>query len=166
MESWKLEAQIISRMLRRVGLTSHVDILNHPQFMRRIYVPLLEGSPEEQTWDVAVLVMGDWYGNSGASFLTWGFAEQSEMRWIKHNLGYEQMWKDMVTTVSAREQRQKIRQTAQYLHENAFCLFIYSPMSLYAVNKEVNFVPHRSTCLLLKESSVTENHWSVRGKNN
>jgi hypothetical protein len=37
---------------------------------------------------------------------------------------------------------------------------------LYAVNKEVNFVPQKFGFLRLKETSVTDRHWSISGKNN
>jgi hypothetical protein len=51
------------------------------------------------------------------------------------------------------------------LGSGACDLFIYSPLSLYAVNKEVDFVPQKSVFLRLKETSVTDKHWSIRGKN-
>jgi hypothetical protein len=54
----------------------------------------------------------------------------------------------------------------KYLYDQVYALFIYSPVTLYAVNKEVNFVPYKGTLLDLKETSVTENHWSIRGKIN
>jgi len=37
-------------------------------------------------------------------------------------------------------------------------------LTLYAVNKEVNFIPQKFGVLRLKETSVTDNHWSVREK--
>jgi len=52
----------------------------------------------------------------------------------------------------------------QYIYDRAYHLFIYSPLTLYAVNKEVNYVPYKETHLPLKETSVTDNHWSVRGE--
>jgi hypothetical protein len=54
----------------------------------------------------------------------------------------------------------------QYVYDQAYRIFIYSPMSLYAVNKGVDFVPQKFIFLRLKETSVTDNHWSIRGKNN
>jgi hypothetical protein len=36
------------------------------------------------------------------------------------------------------------------------------PIKLSAVNKAVDFVPYVSTALNLAETSVTEQHWSVR----
>jgi hypothetical protein len=35
---------------------------------------------------------------------------------------------------------------------------------LYAVNKEVDFVPQKFGYLRLKETAVTDNHWSVRAE--
>ena len=52
----------------------------------------------------------------------------------------------------------------QYIYDRAYHLFIYSPLTLYAVNKEVNYVPYKETHLPLKETSVTDKHWSVRGE--
>ena len=50
----------------------------------------------------------------------------------------------------------------KYLWDNTYFLVIYFPISLYAVNKEVKFVPQKSTWIRLKETSVTDNHWSLR----
>ena len=41
-------------------------------------------------------------------------------------------------------------------------LFIYSPLTLYAVNKEVDFVLQKDTFLRPMDTSVTDDHWSVR----
>jgi len=41
-------------------------------------------------------------------------------------------------------------------------LFLYNPIKLFAVNKAVEFVPYVGTTLNLTETSVTEQHWSVR----
>ena len=72
----------------------------------------------------------------------------------------------MAKTVDANAQEEKIRQMVKHWHENVYRLFVYTPLELYAVNKEVNFVPYKYEWLQLKETSVTENHWSLRDKNN
>ena len=74
-------------------------------------------------------------------------------------------WKGMAATVDVEMHEEKIRQLTEYVYSRAYSLFVYSPLTLYAVNKEVNFVPQKLIFLRLKETSVTENHWSVRGKN-
>jgi hypothetical protein len=50
----------------------------------------------------------------------------------------------------------------RYTHDHAMFLFLYNPLDLYAVNKAVAFVPYQTGILNLTETSVTEQHWSVR----
>jgi hypothetical protein len=72
----------------------------------------------------------------------------------------------MAKTIDPKVQEEKIRQLAKYIHDRAYNAQVYSPLTLYAVNKEVDLVPHKCLFLRLKETSVTGNHWSVRAKNN
>ena len=90
--------------------------------------------------------------------------ETSGARWIEYDPVYEKMWHDMISTFDNEVQEEKMRRLVKYLHERAYALFIYSPLTLYAVNKEVDFVPFKDGWLNLKETSVTDNHWSVRGE--
>ena len=76
------------------------------------------------------------------------------------------MWKTMAKMNDKDAQEEKIRELAHYVYERAYLLFIYSPLMLYAVNKAVDFVPQGYPHLALKETSVTENHWSRHNKNN
>jgi hypothetical protein len=50
----------------------------------------------------------------------------------------------------------------RHTRDQAYFLFLYNPIKLYAVNKAVEFVPYVSTVLSLDETAVTEQHWSVR----
>jgi len=65
--------------------------------------------------------------------------------------------------VDREYQRGLIRQMERHTHEQAYFLFLYNPIKLYAVNKAVVFVPYVSTVLTLDETGVTAEHWSVRG---
>jgi len=162
-EALKLETQIIRRMMERIGLKASFEILTKPQFWRKTIIGFLDKPPEGQDWDLAIWSFGDWAGHVGASLLLTGFSE-SHSRWIEYDPVYEKMSNDMISTVDREVQEDKIRQMVQYLYDRAYALFIYSPITLYAVNKEVNFVPQKSTWLRLKETSVTYNHWSLRGE--
>jgi peptide/nickel transport system substrate-binding protein len=165
-EAWKLEAQIIGKMLERIGLQASVSTFTLPELYRKVYMPLLDNPPEKQDWDLYIDCVNDWYGNTGATFLTWGLLEKSEIRWIEYDPVYEEMWKIMARTVDVVSQEKKIRQMMKYIYDEAYLLFVYSPISIYAVNKEISLIPQKGGLLRLKETSVTENHWSVRGKNN
>jgi len=165
-EAWRLEAQIITKMLSRIGLNVTIDVFSLSELFHKIHVARIDKPPEEQDWDLALWQVSDWYGHTGATFLTFGFLEESEMRWMDYDEDFENMWKDISRTINRSMQEEKIRRAVEYLYDRANALFIYSPISLYAVNREVNFVPQKFEILRLKETSVTKSHWSVRGKNN
>ena len=88
-EAWKLEAQIISRMLNRIGLKVNMDVLTRPEFVRKFCVPMLTKPPEEEVWDLSLIAHSDYYGHTGASFLPWTFIEESGFRWIEYDPVYE-----------------------------------------------------------------------------
>ena len=163
-EAWKLETQIIRRMLERIGLKARFEVFTYPELQRKVYVPLLDKPPEEQDWDIEIRHINDWYGHTGATLLTFYLLEESDNRWIEYDPVYEEMWKEMAKTVDTEAQEGKVRQLEHYIYDRAYGLFIYSPLSLYAVSKEVNFVPQKSQFLRLKETSMTDNHWSIRGE--
>jgi ABC-type transport system substrate-binding protein len=165
-EAWKSEARIISKMLQRIGLTVERDITTHAKLIRKIHIPTLGKPPEEQDWDIALFYINDWFANPGIIFSTVGLTENMNYRWIEYDSVYENMWTDTARTAAPTAQQEKIRKMEQYIYDQAYFLFIYTPLSLYAVNKEVNFIPEKFGFIRLKEASVTENHWSIRGKNN
>ena len=164
-ESWKLETQIIKSMLERIGLRVNVKVMNHPELLRKIFAPALDAPPESQSWDIAILHRWDWAGHTGISFSGWALLHDSLYRWIEFDPVYEDMWEDMAKTVDVGEQERKIKQLERYVYERAHFLYIYSPVMLYAVNKDVNFVPYEWEWKVLKETSVTDRHWSIRVKN-
>ena len=67
-EACKLECKIMKRMLGRIALNVELEVLTQPQWWRKVYIPLLEGPPEEQDWDVAFITFGDYYGHNGATW--------------------------------------------------------------------------------------------------
>ena len=162
-EAWQLETQIMRRMLERIGLKVTFEVLTWPELLRKWYIPILDNPPEEQDWDILLYNIPEWSGHTGLSFL-FGNLRESDWNWNEYDPVYEEMWKDMVTTVDAEAQEEKIRKMVKYRYERAWHISIYSPLTLYAVNKEVDFVPQKFQYLRLKETSVTDNHWSVREK--
>jgi peptide/nickel transport system substrate-binding protein len=160
-EAQKLEAQIIKRMYERIGLKVEIEVFAFGDFLNKVLTPSEEKAQKED-WDVTVCYCNDWYGHSGASHLTYPFLEASAMRWIPYDQVYEDMWNDMARTVDEKKQDEKMQKIEGYLYDRAYAVFIYSPLNLYAVNNEVNFVPQKYLSMRLKETSVTDNHWSVR----
>jgi len=162
-ERLKVEAKIIKRMLWRIGLKVTLEVLTWPELWRRIFIPMMDKPIEEYEWDIGFSRIGDFFGHTRASFLVWE-TDRSDCRCIEYDPVYEKMWEDMARTVDRNAQEEKIRQMVQHAYDRVHWVFIYSPLTLYAVNKEVNFVPQKFLILNLKETSVTDNHWSVRGE--
>jgi ABC-type oligopeptide transport system substrate-binding subunit len=135
-------------------------------FWPKYYIPSLDNPIENHDWDISLHSYQDWYGHFGATFLRWGLAERSEMRWIEYDPVYEEMWKDMTRTVDEEKQEEKIGQMGKFVFDKAHQLPIFSPLTLYAVNNDVNFVPQKELWLRPKETSETENHWSITIKKN
>jgi peptide/nickel transport system substrate-binding protein len=160
-EAQKLEAQVMKRMYERIGLRVNLEVYSYYVWVLKVWIPPGKRA-EDQEWDVSVCYNNDWNGHSGASHLIYPVLDASWIRWIEYDPVYEKMWKDMAQTVDEKAQDEKMRQMEQYLYDNAYAVFIYSPLNLYAVNKEVNFVPQKSQTLQLKETSLTDNHWSTR----
>jgi ABC-type transport system substrate-binding protein len=157
----ELEATVMKRMYERVGFKVRLEVFPFHVWLRKVW-PLTERDILEQDWDISVCYNNDFFGHSGMSHLIWPFLEGSGMRWIELDPTYEGMWKDMAATLDAGAQDRKIQQLEQYIFDRAYVVFIYSPLTLYAVNKEVEFVPQKYMFLRLKETAVTDNHWSVR----
>jgi len=163
-EAWQLEAQIISKMLERIGLKVRLDVLTRPEHVRKMYIPVLGKPPEESEWDIVIGETHDYFGHA-VSFLTYIMIEDSDWRWIEHDPIYEEMWKEMARAVDPEAQEEKIQQMTKYQYDHAIYMSVYSPLTLYAVNKEVNFVPQKYTHLIIRETSVTDSHWSMREEN-
>jgi peptide/nickel transport system substrate-binding protein len=160
-ESQRLEAQVMKTMFERIGLKVKLDVSSWPAWFRKVLAPT-EKEAQAQEWDVSVCYNNDGSGHSGVAHLTYPYLDASQVRWIVYDPTYEKMWKDMAATIDEAAQDEKMRQLEQYVYDRAYAIFIYSPLDLYAVNKAVNFVPQKSVRLKLKETSVTDNHWSVR----
>jgi peptide/nickel transport system substrate-binding protein len=160
-EPQRLEAQIMKTMFERIGLKVKLEVSSWPEWLRKVLAPT-EKEAQAQEWDVSVCYNNDWSGHSGVAHLTYPYLDASQIRWIVYDPTYEKMWKDMAATVDEAAQDEKMRQLEQYVYDRAYAIFIYSALDLYAVNKAVNFVPQKSVSLRLKETSVADNHWSVR----
>ena len=90
------------------------------------------------------------------------FALDGPYDWVIEEPELQQLYAQVLRTVDREQQQALIRQMERHTRDQAYFLFLYNPIKLYAVNKAVEFVPYVSTTLNLAETSVTEQHWSVR----
>jgi len=160
-EELQAQATVVSKMLEQVGLTVELQILDGTALNRKTHLGNLDQTPEHQSWDIALTLYPDPLNFPVFSVYRtfaldgpWNWGIKDEKRHRLH---------DAVLQIIDREQQQAlIRQMERHTHEQAYFLFLYSPIKLYAVNKAVTFVPYVTGNLLFAETSVTEQHWSVR----
>jgi len=74
------------------------------------------------------------------------------------------MYHELLRTRDRAKRFQIYKKANEYVADQAFALFTMAPLGLYGINKELEFVPHVSQYLYLDYYSVTDDHWSVRGK--
>jgi ABC-type transport system substrate-binding protein len=82
--------------------------------------------------------------------------------WVSEAPELRRLYEQVLGTVDRERQAGLIRQMEQHTAAQAYFLFLYNPIQLYAANKAVAFVPYVTTILKLAETSVTDQHWSVR----
>jgi peptide/nickel transport system substrate-binding protein len=161
-EALAVQATVVSKMLEHVGLTVDLQVLDASAWAQKTRISDLEQPPEHQPWDLALTLQRDGYNFPVYAF--YQFALGGPNYWTLAAPELRQLYEQVIGTVDQEHQQGLLRQMERHTHEHAYFLFLYSPIQLYAVNKAVAFVPYMSGTLRLAETSVTEQHWSVRKK--
>src|SRR5262249_50094533 len=156
-----VQATVIGKMLEQVGFRVTQEVVSPNAFNRKTTLGLLDQPAEQQTWDIALMQQGDsanfpllnvYHQQLVGGPYDWG-GEKPELRSL-----YEQV----IRTVDREKQRHLHEQMERLSHDQAYALFLYSATALYATNKAVELVPYATPNLMLHETSVTDQHWSVR----
>lgn len=160
-EALAIQATVVSKMLEHVGFIVSRQLLDSSEFNRRTYISSLEQTSEHQGWDIALREGLDLYGFPVFQ-LYHTFALDGYSDWVDEQPELRMLYEQAIRTVDRKRQQALIRQMERHTHNQAYFLFLYNPIRLYAVNKAVQFVPYANGVLKLRETSVTEEHWSVR----
>ncbi|NIR28491.1 MAG: hypothetical protein GWN84_04025 [Gammaproteobacteria bacterium] len=156
-----VQATVITRMLEQVGFEVRRHILDEHELQERTMIPFLDGLPHEQSWDIALT-----YWNDDINFPPYLIHHDlvlgGHLDWVNEQPGLRRLYEQVLDTVDRGKQAALIEQMEEYIQAQAYLLFLYNPISLYAVNRAVEFVPYITTDLVLAETGVTDDHWSVR----
>ena len=66
--------------------------------------------------------------------------------------------------VDADRERAVMQQVERHVYDQAYFLFLYNPIVLYAMNRAVTYDPSATMVLKVKDASVTDKHRSVRAR--
>ncbi len=159
--SQEVQATVISSMLEQAGFAVNRQILDPETLVRRTYLSALDEPAERQAWDVALRGAPTWL-NSPLLDLYHDFALYGGGVWAIPQPELPRLYEEAIRTVDPGRQEELIRQMERHVSENAYFLFLYQPIDLFAANKAVELVPYATNYLSLAETSVTGQHWSVR----
>ena len=159
-EDLVIQATVVGKMLEQVGLTVELQLLDQVAFHQQTQVSAPEPLPAHQGWDIAVTSWLD-----GLNFpplqIYHFFALNGPYDWVSEQPELRQLNAQVLRTTDPVQQQAVIRQMERHTRDQAYFLFLYNPIQLYAVNKAVAFVPYVNI-FNLGETAVTEQHWSVR----
>jgi peptide/nickel transport system substrate-binding protein len=164
----EVQATVVSKMLEQGGFTVQQQVLEQAAFNQATNRYWLVPSRAEQqpapqpTWDLALIsgLNPDVVISPFAAYTTFLF--DGAWDWIDESPALRELLAQLLHTGERAPQQAVAAQIERHIRDQALFLFLYAPMHLYAVNKEVNFVPHPSGMLHLEATGVTEQHWSVR----
>ena len=159
----EVQATVVGKMLEQVGFTVERQILDPEVYNQKTRLDNLDQPAEQQGWDIALKSFYD-LANFPAIQPYHLFALDGPFDWIIEEPELQQLYAQVLRTVDREQQQALIRQMERHAHDQAYFLFLYNPIKLYAVNKAVEFVPYINAILNLTETAVTEQHWSVRKK--
>lgn len=160
-EDLAVQATVIGKMLEQVGFTVDLQLLDQVAYNQQVVVSAPEQPSAPQTWDIA---LSSWHDvmNFPVLQVYHHFALDGPWDWVIEEPELRRLYAQVLGTVDREDQRALIRQMERHTHAQAYFLFLYNPIKLYAVNKAVAFVPYVSGTLNMAETAVTEQHWSVR----
>ena len=159
-EDLEAQATVVSKMLEQVGLTVEVQILDPGTYNKKTLLSGLDQPAEKQTWDIALTGQLDVQNFPAYNLYHW-FALDGPSDWVDEQPELRQLYEQVLRTVDREKQRAIFQQMERHTHDQAYFLFLYNPVQLYAVNTGVQFVPYVAN-LIFAESSVSGQHWSVR----
>jgi peptide/nickel transport system substrate-binding protein len=157
----EVQATVVSKMLEQGGFTVERRILDASTYTRRTVLSHLDHPPTQQTWDIALSSGAD-VANFPIFLLYHWFVLDGQDDWVMEEPELRQLYGRTLGRVDRAQQQALIQKMERYTAEQAYLLFLYNPIPLYAVNKDVQFVPYVNGVLSLVDMSVTAQHWSVR----
>jgi len=159
---WFPVADLIRKQIQAaLGLSCQLTIFelaDMPRVRRRLAEKKLP-----QLWDLLLMDQGAQLADSPPLEMHRAFVGKTgEFRAGPVSPQFEHIYDKLVRQTSLPSQAKMAYRLDRFVYDEALALFICAPYNLYAVNKQVNFDPYRTT-FELAECTVTEKHWSRSG---
>jgi peptide/nickel transport system substrate-binding protein len=161
-ETLQVQATVVSKMLEQGGFRVDLQVLDPVAYAQKTLISHQERPPEQQTWDIALTSNIPDVVNFPVYMFYHIFALDGSYDWVIEQPALRQLYEQALGTVDREQQQTLLHQMEQHTRDQAYFLFLYNPIKLYAVNKAVEFIPYVTTVLTLDATGVMAEHWSVR----
>jgi ABC-type transport system substrate-binding protein len=154
----EVQATVVSKMLEQGGFQVDLQVLDAVTHGQKTVLSYLEQPPEHQPWDIALVSSIPDVVNFPVYQIYHYFALDGLYDWVLEQPQLRQLYEAALGTVDRDRQQELIRQMERHTRDQAYFLFLYNPIKLYAVNKAVEFVPYVNTTLTLDATGVVAGH--------
>ncbi len=165
-----LTAQFLQRFFNLINVSSDITPVPWEWIVRHVAYPNTRGghSWDDEDWWMIIDSEPAHIPEIMAALFEWQFHSNATFQTVADFLmePLNEMYRELQRTKERAKRFQIYKRANEYIADQALWVFTIAPLGLYGVNEELNFVPQVSQYLYLDHSSVTENHWSVREKNN
>ena len=157
------QGTVAGKMLDQAGFKTTLQILDVTAYTQKTLLSHLDQPAEKQSWDIALTSSYDGLGSPLFDLYHW-YALDGPDDWVAEPPELRRLYEQALRTVDPAKQDDVLRDMERNIHEQAYFLFLYNPVRLYAVNRGVQFVPYATSWLRIVDTSITDQHWSVRKK--
>jgi peptide/nickel transport system substrate-binding protein len=163
-QNLQAQATVIGRMLDQSGFKATVEVLDPTAYSKRTMLSHLDQPAEKQSWDIALTASYQANSSPLLDLYQW-YAIDGPDDWVAERPELRRLYEQALATVDPGKQEDLLRQMERHTHEQAYLLFLYKPVLLYAVNRAVQLVPYATSWTRLADTSLTDQHWSLRKGN-
>jgi peptide/nickel transport system substrate-binding protein len=165
-----LIAQFLQRFYRLLKIETELIPCDLEKAVQHVVYPNSRGgySWENQDWWIGIFSQPGYNPEVGSHMLGVFFHSKAPWRsapdWLLYPL--DKLYHEVHKTKDPHKRFRIYKEANEYIADQALWVFTVAPFGLYGVNEEVEFMPHPSQYLYLDYSFVTDEHWSLREKNN
>lgn len=161
-ESFLFLIRDIQYFLEQVNIDLTAEVVDSEKQVFRQLFDTLDDRNQKQ-WDLLLWGNYDWYKHPWAAFFV--YLPGTSWSTITPDPRLVELTARLLrTNVVADEYTALLAEFIRYVYEQNYMVFLPNPHNVYAVNKEVVFKPGRSAFVYLRDLQVTDQHWSLRGK--
>ena len=161
-ESFLFLIRDIQYFLAQVNTDLNAEVVDSEKQVFRQLFDTLDDSNHKQ-WDLLLWGNFDWYKHPWAAFFV--YLPGTSWSTIPPNPQLVELTERLLrTNVVSDKYTPLLAEFIRYVYEQNYMVFLPNPHNVYAVNKEVVFKPGRSAFVYLRDLQVTDQHWSLRGK--